>query len=169
MNLSFFTKIFGRSVLLSSSFGKTFSCVRDACKYKDKVYQADIYRKNSTCTSCAINGFKFKQKFMFVYRTKKLLVRPTSIGSDISYFHKVTEETLIRQLLQELCYKSRLILVCSVIKIINMCLCEVKGYETSYPSNPSRFELVSGSCIESIYIGSVVAHWFPHLPLVLDV
>ena len=45
MNLSFFTKIFGRSVQLRSSFGKTFSYVRDACKYKDKVYQADIFRK----------------------------------------------------------------------------------------------------------------------------
>ena len=58
MNLSFFTKNFGRSVQLSSSFGKTFSYVRDACKYKDEVYQADIYRKNNTCTSCVFNGFK---------------------------------------------------------------------------------------------------------------
>ena len=31
MNLSFFTKFFGRSVQLSSSFGKTFSYVRDGC------------------------------------------------------------------------------------------------------------------------------------------
>ena len=45
MNLSFFTKIFGRSVQLSSSFSKTFSYVRNACLYKDKVYKADIYRK----------------------------------------------------------------------------------------------------------------------------
>ena len=52
MNLSFFTKIFDRRVQLSSRFGKTFSYVRGACKYKDKVYQADIYRKNNTCTSC---------------------------------------------------------------------------------------------------------------------
>ena len=59
MNLSFFTKCFGRSVQLSSSFGKTFSYVRDACKYKDKVYQADIYRKNNTCISCVFNGFKY--------------------------------------------------------------------------------------------------------------
>ena len=35
--------------------------------------------------------------------TKKLLVRSsTSVGSDVSYFHKQTELTLIRQLLQEL-------------------------------------------------------------------
>ena len=54
MNLSFFTKKFGRSVQLSSSFGKMFSYVRDACKYKDEVYQADIYRKNNTCTSCVL-------------------------------------------------------------------------------------------------------------------
>ena len=59
MNLSFFTKIFGRSVQLSTSFGKTFSYVRDACKYKCKVYLADIYRKNNTCTSCVFNGFKY--------------------------------------------------------------------------------------------------------------
>ena len=59
MNLSFFTKIFGRSVQLSSSFGKTFSYVRDACEYKNKVYQADIYRKNNTCTSCVFNGVKY--------------------------------------------------------------------------------------------------------------
>ena len=39
---------------------------------------------------------------MLVHRTKKLLVRSTSVGSDISYFHKQKEETLIRQLLQEL-------------------------------------------------------------------
>ena len=37
---------------------------------------------------------------MLVHRTKKLLVRATSVGSDISYFHKQTEKTLIRQLLQ---------------------------------------------------------------------
>ena len=54
-----FTKIFGRSVQLSSRFGKTFSSVKDACEYKDKVYQADIYRKNNTCTSCVFNGFKY--------------------------------------------------------------------------------------------------------------
>ena len=59
MDLSFFTKCFGRSVQLSSSFGKTFSYVRDACKYKDKVYEADIYRINYTCTSCVFNGFKY--------------------------------------------------------------------------------------------------------------
>ena len=59
MNLSFFTKIFCRSVQLSSNFGKTFSYVRGACWYKDKVYQADIYRKNNTCTSCVFNGFKY--------------------------------------------------------------------------------------------------------------
>ena len=39
---------------------------------------------------------------MLVHRIKKLLDRSTSIGSDISYFHKQTEQTLIRQLLQEL-------------------------------------------------------------------
>ena len=54
MNLSFFTKIFDRSAQLSSSFGKKFSYVRGACKYKDKVYQGDIYRKNNTCTSCVL-------------------------------------------------------------------------------------------------------------------
>ena len=59
MNLSFFTKNFGRSVQLSSSFGKMFSYVRDACQYKDNVYQADIYRKNNTCISCVFNGFKY--------------------------------------------------------------------------------------------------------------
>ena len=36
MNLSFFTQIFGRSVQLSSSFGKTFSYVRNACYTKTK-------------------------------------------------------------------------------------------------------------------------------------
>ena len=59
MNLSFFTKIFDRSVQLSSSFGKTFSYVRGACEYKDKVYQVYIYRKNNTCTCCVFNGFKY--------------------------------------------------------------------------------------------------------------
>ena len=54
-----FHQNFGRGVQLSSSFGKTFSYVRYACKYKDKVYQADIYRKNNTCTSCGFNGFKY--------------------------------------------------------------------------------------------------------------
>ena len=54
-----FNQFFDRSVQLSSSFGKTFSCVRDACWYKDKVYKADIYRKNNTCTSCVFNGFKY--------------------------------------------------------------------------------------------------------------
>ena len=52
LNLSFFTKNFGRSVQLSSSFGKTFS-------YIDKVYQADIYREKNICTSCVFNGFKY--------------------------------------------------------------------------------------------------------------
>ena len=52
--MSFFTKNVGRSVQLSSGFGKTFSYHRDACYYKDKVYQTDIYRKNNTCTSCVL-------------------------------------------------------------------------------------------------------------------
>ena len=43
MNMSFLTKNVGRSVQLSSSFGKTFSYIRDACQYKDKVYQAVIF------------------------------------------------------------------------------------------------------------------------------
>ena len=62
MILSFFTKMFDRSVQLSSSFGKTFSYVRGACEYKGKVYQADIDRKNNTCTSCVFNGFKYIYK-----------------------------------------------------------------------------------------------------------
>ena len=65
MHLSFFTKMFGRSVQLSSNFGKTFSYVRDACWYKDNVYQADIFRKNNTCTSCVFNGFKYIIVFSF--------------------------------------------------------------------------------------------------------
>ena len=59
MKLSFFTKKIGRRLQLISSFGKRFSYVRDACQYKDKVYQADIYRKSNTCTSCVFNGFKY--------------------------------------------------------------------------------------------------------------
>ena len=39
---------------------------------------------------------------MLVHRTKKLIIRSTSVGSAISYFHKQAEKTLIRQLLQEL-------------------------------------------------------------------
>ena len=39
---------------------------------------------------------------MRVHRTKKVLVRSTYVGSDISYFDKEIEKTLIRQLLQEL-------------------------------------------------------------------
>ena len=39
---------------------------------------------------------------MLVLRTKKLFVRLTSVQSDISYFHKQTELTQIRQLLEEL-------------------------------------------------------------------
>ena len=54
-----FHQNFDRSVQLSSSFGKTFSYVRGACEFKDKVYQAYIYRKNNTCTSCVFNGFKY--------------------------------------------------------------------------------------------------------------
>ena len=84
MNLSFFTKIFGRSVKLSSSFGKTFSYVRDACKYKDKVYQADIYRKNNTCTSCVFNGFKYNKLATYEPRHEiaNNVVCATSKGSD---------------------------------------------------------------------------------------
>ena len=59
MNLSFFTKNFGRRVQWISSFGKTFSYARGDCQYKDKVYQAGIYRKNNTCTRCVFNGFKY--------------------------------------------------------------------------------------------------------------
>ena len=70
MHLSFFTEFFGRSVQLSSSFGETFSYVRDTFLYKDKVYQADIYRKNNTCTSCVFNGFKY------IYFNVKLIVLP---------------------------------------------------------------------------------------------
>ena len=44
---------------MSSNFAKTFSYVMDACNYKVKVYQADIYKKNNTCTSCVFNGFKY--------------------------------------------------------------------------------------------------------------
>ena len=43
--------------------------------------------------------------FMLVHRTENLLVRSTSgtsVGSDIPYFDKQTEQALIRQLLQEL-------------------------------------------------------------------
>ena len=39
---------------------------------------------------------------MLVHRTKKLLVRSTCVGSDLSCFHEQTDYTLIRQLLQEL-------------------------------------------------------------------
>ena len=67
MNLSFFTEFFGRSVQLSSNIGKTFSYVRDACLYKDKVYQADIYRKNNTCTSCVFNGFKYNLDLLKIF------------------------------------------------------------------------------------------------------
>ena len=41
-------------------------------------------------------------KHMLVLRTKKLLVRSTRVGSDISYSNKQTEKILIRQLFQEL-------------------------------------------------------------------
>ena len=78
--MSFFTKMFGRSVQLSSNFGKTFSYVRDACWYKDNVYQADIFRKNNTCTSCVFNGFKYimlysvqlKNKYSYLNSSLKL-------------------------------------------------------------------------------------------------
>ena len=36
-----------------------FSYVRDAYKFRNKVYQADYYRKNNTCISCVFNGFKY--------------------------------------------------------------------------------------------------------------
>ena len=62
MILSFFTKMFDRSVQLSSSFGKTFSYVRGACEYKGKVYQADIDRKNNTCTSCVLMALSIYTK-----------------------------------------------------------------------------------------------------------
>ena len=39
---------------------------------------------------------------MLVDKTNELLVSSASVGSAISYFHKQTELTLIRQLLQEL-------------------------------------------------------------------
>ena len=40
---------------------------------------------------------------MLVHKTKRLLVfcRSTSVGSATSYFHKQTEQTKIKQLLQE--------------------------------------------------------------------
>ena len=46
--------------------------------------------------------YLFKLTSMLVYRTKKLFVRSTCVGSDIKLFHKQTEETLISQRLQEL-------------------------------------------------------------------
>ena len=55
----FFQQIFGRSVQLSSSFGKKYSYVRDPCYYKDKVYQVDFYEENNACNSCVFNGFKY--------------------------------------------------------------------------------------------------------------
>ena len=84
MNLSFFTNIFGRSEQLSSSFGKTFSYVRDACLYKDKVYQADIYRKNNSYTSCVFNGFKY----MFLYRTQSSANRRPDVIWQVIYKNK---------------------------------------------------------------------------------
>ena len=36
------------------------------------------------------------------HRTKKLLVRSTCVGANMSYFHKQIDKTLIRQILQEL-------------------------------------------------------------------
>ena len=47
--------------------------------------------------------------FTFVHRTKKLFVRFSSVGSDISYFHKQTE------------YKSCLIWGCFVCKKVKRC------------------------------------------------
>ena len=76
MNLSFFTKIFGRSVQLSSSIGKTFSYLRDSCLFKDKVYQADIYRKYKTGTSCPFNGFKYILPGPIVQMVVSLIANP---------------------------------------------------------------------------------------------
>ena len=58
---------------------------------------------------CLFESGRFTQVLLYinkilvlVHRIKKLLVwSTTSVGSDISYFHKQTEYTLIRQLLQE--------------------------------------------------------------------
>ena len=73
MNLSFFTKSFDRSEQLSSSFDKTFSYVRGACEYKDKVYQAYIDRKNNTLTSCVFNGFKYMLINSMFYMIDKIV------------------------------------------------------------------------------------------------
>ena len=62
MNLSFFTKIFGRSVQLSSSFGKTFSYVGTLVSTKTKCIKLICIGKNNTCTSCVFNGFKYTNK-----------------------------------------------------------------------------------------------------------
>ena len=60
MNLeAFFTNIFSRCALSSSSFAKTFLYVREACKYTDKVNYVAMYRKNNICISCVFNGFKY--------------------------------------------------------------------------------------------------------------
>ena len=84
MHLSFFTKMFGRSVQLSSNFGKTFSYDRDACWYKDNVYQADIYRKNNTCTSCVFNGFKYiiLQNILFKLQSQLILHNSVDANSE---------------------------------------------------------------------------------------
>ena len=61
---------------------------------------------------------------MLVPRTKTLpvIVRVTSVGTDIFNMHKQLEQTLIRQLC-----KSCLILVCSVCKIAKGRLYESKS------------------------------------------
>ena len=70
-----------------------------------------------------------------VYRTKKLRVSSTSVGSDISYFHKQTEKIQIRQLLPDLG------LLCKSVK---WRLYEVKGKDTHIRRRPYEVPISGG-------------------------
>ena len=92
-----------------------------------------------------------------MHRTKKLLVRSTSVGSNILDFHKQTEKTLIRQLLQEL---PDLGLLC-LQKREKVSLWG-KGLKESLELEPLQFHCIQKSCFCTILALSYI--FLPETP-----
>ena len=50
------------------------------------MYQADIYRKNNTCTSCVFNGFKYISSYDLVFLSETWLSNKETMNFDIPGF-----------------------------------------------------------------------------------
>ena len=57
--VTFFSKIFNRTVLLSSGFAKTFLYDRQIDVNRNRVCHIVQSEKNNICISCVFNGFKY--------------------------------------------------------------------------------------------------------------